>query len=344
MYQGRIYQPKSEDSGRGDHVSRQSNLVAQGAMLAAVAALLGLSSLLVPVLGVVANVIWTIPIIVIILRFDLRAGVMSLLVALILVAVIAGPMGALSLGLKGGLTALIFGYAFKKGLSPGITILGGGIATVVGTAFLLLLAFAVMGGPLLDLAELENMVDQTLSLYKQYGLLEALLEQGTTEGELREQMLQMMGLAVALLPGAMFLGSLTAAAVTYLISRRVLKRLGYSLKPIPAFRYWQVPWYSVWGLIAGLAFYLAGDYLAWKPLALIGQNIIYIYLPLLLINGLAVATYYYHRWSLSPFLKGILLALSVFYLPIALPFLIIVGAFDPLFNYRKLSFGTKEGE
>lgn len=320
-------------------MSRQTNLV-----LAAIAALLGLFALFIPVLGVVANVIWTIPIIIIILRFDLRTGVMGLTVALILIAIIAGPMGALSLGLKGGLTGLVFGYAIKKKMSPGFTVLGGGLAAVVGTALLLLLAFAVMGGPILDLGELENIVDETLILYKRYGLLNPLLEQGATEAEIREQLMQVMGVAVALIPGAMFLSSVAAAAATYLVSRPVLRRLGYSLDPIPAFRYWQVPWYSVWGLIAGLALYLAGDYLAWEPMALIGQNIIYIYLPLLFINGLAVATYFYHRWSISPILKGMLLALSVFYLPIALPFLMIVGAFDPLFNYRKLSFGSKEGE
>lgn len=317
-------------------MTRQTNLVAQGAMLAAVAGLLGLCALLLPVVGVVANVIWSIPIILMVLRFGPGAGVMSLLVALALVAVTAGPMGALSLGLKGGLAALVFGYAFRKEWSPGFSVLGGGIAAVLGSAVLLLLAFLVMGGPLLDMAELENTVDQTLEFYRQYGLLDPLLEQGTTEAELREQLQGMVRLAMALIPGVMFLGSLASGAVTYLVSRQVLKRLGYVLEPIPAFRKWQVPWYTVWGLIFGLACYLAGDYWSVKPLALIGQNIIYIYLPLLLINGLAVAVHFYHKWSLSPVLKGILMAMAVFYLPITVPLLMMLGAFDPLFNYRKL--------
>lgn len=325
-------------------MTRQANSLAQGALLATIAALLGLAALYIPVIGAVAGVLWTIPIIILILRFELNTGIMALTVALVIIGMAAGPVSALSLGLRGGLTALVIGYAFKKSWSPGFTVLSGGVVTVLGTAILLLLTFAIMGGPLLDMGEVEGIVDQTMELYKQSGLLNPLLEQGTTEEEIRSQLMQMMALAVALIPGAMFLSSLVSAGITYLLARLVIKRLGYDVKPIPSFRYWQVPWYSVWGLILGLAMFLAGDYAGYKPVRLIGQNIIYIYLPLLLVNGLSVAAYYYYKWQFSPFIKGIGLALMIVNLPITVIFLMIIGAFDPLFNYRKLSFGTKEGE
>lgn len=325
-------------------MTRQANSLAQGALLAAIAALLGLAALYLPVIGVAAGVLWVIPIIILILRYELNNGVMALTVALAIIGMVAGPVSALSLGLRGGLTALILGYAFKKSWSPGLTVLSGGVVTVVGTALLLLLTFAIMGGPLLDMGEMEGLIDETMEMYRQLGLLDPLLEQGTTEEEIRGQLMQMLGLVVALIPGAMFLSSLVSAGITYLLARLIIKRLGYDVKPIPSFRYWQVPWYTVWGLIVGLALFLAGDYGGYKPVRLIGQNIIYIYLPLLLINGLSVATYYYYKWPLSPFIKGIGLALMIINLPITVVFLMIVGAFDPLFNYRKLSFGTKEGE
>lgn len=325
-------------------MTEQTNTVAQSALLAAIAAVLGLSALFVPILGVVASVLWSIPIIILVVRFELRTGIMALAVALTIVGLTAGPFGGLSLGLKSGLAALAFGHCLKKGLSPGKTVFWGGITAVAGTGILLLLTFMLMGGSLIEVGEIENTVDQTLAFYERHGLLNPLMEQGVTQEELRGQLLKMMGLVVALIPGAMFLGSLTMAGITYLVARRVLKRLGHSLKAIPPFRHWQVPWYTVWGLILALLLILAGDYLEQKLPLLVGQNIIYIYLPLLLINGLAVITYYYYRWPLSLLVKGLLMAAAIINLPFVAPLLILIGAFDPLFNYRKLSFGTKEGE
>ena len=325
-------------------MTRQANALAQGAILAAMAAILGLAALYLPVLGVLAGALWTIPIIVLILRFELNTGIMALTVALAIIGMTAGPAGALSLGLRGGFTALILGYAFRQQWSPGLTVLSGGVVTVLGTAVLLVVSFAVMGGPLLDTAELERMVDETMELYRQYGLLDPLLQQGTSEEEVARQVRQAMGLAMSLIPGMMFISSLSAAGLTYLLARLTLKRLGYQVRPLPAFRYWQVPWYTAWGLILGLALLLAGDYLGFKPVLLMGQNIVYIYLPLLLVNGLAVVTYYYYKWNLNPAVKAIGLALLVINLPVTVIFLIILGAFDPLFNYRKLSFGTQKRE
>lgn len=312
--------------------------------MAAIAAILGLAALYLPVLGAVAGALWPIPIIVLILRFELNTGIMALMVALAIISMTAGPLGALSLGLRGGLTALILGYAFKKDWSPGLTVLGGGVVTVLGTAVLLLVSFAVMGGPLLDTAELERMVDDTMEMYRRYGLLESMLRQGVTEADVERQLRQAVALAVSLVPGMMFISSLVSAGITYLLARSTLKRLGYRVQPLPAFRYWQLPWYTAWGLILGMALYLAGDYLSYKPVLLIGQNIVYVYLPLLLINGLAVAVYYYHHWNLHPFVKSLGLVLMVINLPVTVIFLMIIGAFDPLFNYRKLSFGTPRGE
>jgi len=325
-------------------LNRSAQAIAQGAILAALAAVLGLAALYLPVIGALAGALWPLPIIVLILRFELNTGLMALAVALAIIAMTAGPLGALSLGLRGGLTALILGHAFKKNWSPGLTVLSGGVVTVLGTAVLLVVSFALLGGPLLDTAELERLVNETMDTYRRYGLLDPMLQQGITEEEVERQLRQAVSLALALVPGMMFISSLVAAGITYLLARATLKRLGYAIEPLPAFRYWQVPWYTVWGLILGLALLLAGDYLGYKPVLLIGQNIVYIYLPLLLINGLAVAVYYYHRWHLSPFLKAIGLAVMVINLPVTVIFLMIVGAFDPLFNYRKLSFGTPKGE
>lgn len=325
-------------------LTRQTNAVSQGALLAAIATVLGLSAIFIPILGVVASVLWGLPIIVLIFRFDFRTGAMALAVALTIIGMTAGPLGALSLGLKSGLTALVFGYALKKNFSPGVTVLGGGIAAVIGTGIFLLLLFLFMGGGFLVPGEVEPMVDQYLEFYEQNGFLKPFLAQGISQEELRQQLSQMVALVIALIPGALFIGSLVTAGITYLMARLVLRRLGYKLVELTPFRNWRLPWYTIWGLIIGLAALLAGDYWEQKFLILMGQNIIYVYLPFLLLSGITVVTYYYYKWPLSPLVKGIIIALIIINLPITIPTLLLIGTFDPLFNYRKLSLRRNEKE
>lgn len=322
----------------------KTNNLAQGALMAAVAAILGLASIFIPVFGAVAVVLWSIPIILLALRFDLKTASMSLVIALALVGITAGPFAAISLGLKSGLTALVFGYAFKKELTPGITVLAGGLTAAVGTGLMLLFAFLIMGGTSMDLGEIEIMVDQVLSFYEETGLINMMLSQGMTMAELKSQLMQMMGLVMALIPGSMVLASLFGAGITYLLARGVLKKMGYTFQALPPFRAWQMPWWTVYGLILGLALLLGGDYLGSSIYSTIGKNIVFIYLPILLINGLAVLVYLYYRWTLTPFIKVFLLAMLIINLPIITPLLVLIGAFDPLFDYRKLKFKREKGE
>ncbi len=325
-------------------MSVKANNIAQGALMAALAAMLGLISLFIPIIGAVAAVLWSIPVILLAFRFDLRTASLSLVVALTLVGVTAGPVAGISLGLKSGLTALVFGYAFKKGLPPGVTLLAGGFTAAIGTALSLLIAFLIMGGTSLGFGEIETMVDQVLSFYEETGLIKLMLTQGLTITEFRAQLVQMMTLVAALIPGSLVLGSLFGAGITYLLAREIFKRMGQTFKPLPSFQTWQLPWWTVYGLIIGLALLLGGDYFGSGLFNTIGRNIIFIYLPILLLNGLAVAVYFYHHWTITPFIKVFLVIMFLINLPVIIPLVVLIGAFDPLFDYRKLKFIGKEGE
>ncbi|MFA5535977.1 MAG: YybS family protein [Bacillota bacterium] len=322
----------------------KTSSVAQGALMAAVAAMLGLVSLFIPVIGAVATVLWSIPIILLALRFELRTAGLSLIVALTLIGLVAGPIAGISLGLKSGLTALVFGYAFKKSLSPGVSFLAGGLTSAIGTALSLLIVFLIMGGASLGFGELELMVDQVLSFYEETGLINVMLTQGLTVAEFRAQLMQIMALVAALIPGSLVLSSLFAAGITYLLAREILRRMGQTFKPLPSFQNWQLPWWTVYGLIVGLALFLGGDYLGSNFLNAAGKNIIFIYLPILLLNGLAVAVYFYHHWTITAFIKVFLVIMFLINLPVTLPLVILIGVFDPLFDYRKIKFIRKEGE
>ncbi|HHX51309.1 MAG TPA: DUF2232 domain-containing protein, partial [Clostridia bacterium] len=127
-------------------MTRQTNALTEGAFMAVMAAILGLAGIYIPILGAVTGFLWPIPIIVLIIRYDLRSGFLSLIAALILMVTLSEPLTALFQGLRYGGTALVFGYLIKKGSSPGATVLCGGLAAVAGTVLVLIFSFLLIGG------------------------------------------------------------------------------------------------------------------------------------------------------------------------------------------------------
>jgi uncharacterized protein YybS (DUF2232 family) len=309
--------------------------------MAALTAVLALIGLLVPPLMLITSLVWTIPIVVLIVRRDLKTGLMATIVAAFLVTLVVGPVRAFFLILQFGGLGLIYGYLFKAKVSSGNALLGGALVAAASTALTMGLSFLIMGG---SLANLEVTSRETaaamIEAYRQAGVLDEMTNGEMTPEEMAEAMVQMM---LVLLPGALVIGGVFSAFINFLLSRAVVKRLGLYSPYLPPFRRWQLPWYMVWGFIAGLGLWLLGDYLAVRWLAVVGQNILYVYLPIIFVIGLAVATYFYHRWTWPVFFKVMLLVVAVLYLPIAVMTLMMLGLLDTLFNYRKIT-GDKEGE
>ena len=95
------------------------NALTEGGILAAVMAVMGLIGLYVPFLGMMAILLWPLPAIVLILRHGLRWGVMAVLVAAALLAVLVEPMVALRLALAFGPVGLVLGFGYRRGWAGG---------------------------------------------------------------------------------------------------------------------------------------------------------------------------------------------------------------------------------
>ena len=94
-------------------MTRQTNALTEGAFMAVIAAILGLAGIYLPLLGAVTGFLWPIPIIVLIIRYDLRSGFLSLIAALILMVTLSEPLTALfRVAIRR--MALVFGYSIKQ--------------------------------------------------------------------------------------------------------------------------------------------------------------------------------------------------------------------------------------
>lgn len=319
--------------------SRQSRVTAlvEGAVLAAIAAILGLAGLFFPPVSLITNFIWIIPIIILCLRWDMRTGSLALVVATILMMLLATPARGLFLVLEYGLTALIYGYAFKKSLPVGRTLLFGSLAAAVGAVTVFFLSIWITGFSLQQLhAQLQATVEQTMELYRSLGALDIFAQRGVSEEQLRSTLGQMVTLSISLLPGIMVVSALANALLSFLLSRKILQKMRIKLTAVPPFTTWRLPWYFIWGFILGLGSLLLGDYAQINLLKLVGQNILLVYLPVFFIIGLAIVKYYTQKVQISPFFKVFLVVLALLYIPMAVMSLMFLGMFDTLFNYRRL--------
>lgn len=305
----------------------------EGALMAALAALLGVIGIYVPFLALLTNLFWAIPIILVIMRQGMRMGIMSLVVAGALISLLAGPVQGLLLIVNLGGMALAYGYCFKKRLSPLRALLIGTVMAALSTAATIALSAVVANLPLNQwMSDIKQALDEVFKMYKQMGVLEKILPKGMTAEQYKAEIIRLMEV---LLPGLFIAASMMMALVNYLIARKILLRLKYEIPEMPAFRDWHFPWYVVWGVIIGLGSWLLGRHLENQALTLIGQNILYIYSFLLLISGLSVAVYFWKHYGLAPSMKALAIIGIFMFSSFVFYFLLIVGLFDPLFDYRR---------
>ncbi|HBT48067.1 MAG TPA: hypothetical protein DEA73_09390 [Peptococcaceae bacterium] len=319
-------------------VSRRENTtaLADGALMAALAAGLALVGLFLPPLQLFTNLIWTLPITVLVVRRDLRTGAMATFVAGLLVALMGGLVRAFLLFTQYAAVGLLYGYLFKRGTAPGRMVAAGTAVALISLLSSLAISFYLVGwSPARLASDLQQMPEHVLEMYRQSGILEQMAREGVTAEELRSYLEGMVNYLRRLFPAMLATVALFTAFINYLMAATLLRRLNLSEHRLPPFRYWQLPWYTLWGVIAGLGLTLLGDYREAAWLKTFGLNILYLYLPLVLGNGLAVLTFFAHRLRWSWFLKAAFLMVFLINIPLGLVVVLGLGLFDPFLGWRK---------
>lgn len=319
--------------------SPRTQAVAEGALLAVLTALLALTGIYIPLLNIVTNLVWTIPIILVTVRHGLPTGFMSLTVAGLLIFLLSSPVTAVFMVIMFGGIALVYGYAFHKKIKPGMTLLAGAVTVIISFLAASVFSFLVTGINPLDIATLmKESLDATIALYRDLGFFDRYGAEGVTEESTRQTMQAYMQTIALFVPAIVVMYGLMTALINYIISQRILLRLKADVpRPTPLI-YWRLPWWTVWGFIAGFGANLAGSYLQNQLLVMIGSNIVMVYSPVLCILGFSVACFF-----LNKYFKGqqvyrfFLILFIIFFFRIAVYVLAVMGLADLLFNYRRLS-------
>jgi len=318
--------------------SLRTQALAEGALMAAITAILGLAGIYLPFIRMFTDLLWTIPIVIVTTRHGMTAGAVSLGVAGLLIFTLAEPLQAVFLILQFGALAIFYGYAFKKGFKPSFTLLVGTGVTVFSFLLVILLMMGIFGADVVDLAkQIRASIEPTIQLYEKLGLFSNSGQTGLTE-EIARQVLESFVYTLTLLVPAIFaLWALTTAVLNYVIAQVVLLRLKISIPVLPPFRQWRLPWWSAWGFIIGFAAYLAGDYFALPTASQVGLNIMLLYAPILFVLGLSVTSFFFGKKLSGIGARIIIVLITVLFLQYIIIALMSVGLLDLLLNYRHLS-------
>ncbi|RJQ32510.1 MAG: DUF2232 domain-containing protein [Peptococcaceae bacterium] len=312
----------------------KARVLAESAFLTAMMVFLGVVGLSFPPLFFIVFLFIPLPLIIFVRRHHIKYSLPVLLVADAVILGLAPELSSawvLIIYFNG--LGLLYGLFFKNHIPAGRSIFVG----ACGASLLVLLAIffvlATTGSNLFSLdQETRTLVLQSMETYRWAWALK-----GTSAEAQAELINKTVDIIELFIPGQLVVTVVASAVVTYLLAHRIFTRWHYQVTPIPSFSEMRFPWYTVWGLIAGLSLALLGDLLYVLWLSKAGKNLLFILFHVFLALGLSVAVYYYRRLSLAAWTRFLLFILAVFYFPISMAVLFLLGVVDTLVNLRSLS-------
>lgn len=303
----------------------------ESGLLAALTVVLALAAVYLPIVGVVATLVWSLPIIVLVVRHGIRFGLMAVIVSTIIMSLLIEPMFAARMALSFAPTGLVIGYGFRKNWSAVKSFTVSLIAAVGGKALALILFFMLTAiNPLdMQLELLKETFDETLNMYRTLGIMS---EQDIKASA--EQIKNGIALVAMLLPLVVILMGLLDAAISFILGAKVLKRLGVAVNHFPPFAEWRLPQWIL--LLFGFA--LVGLY--WGSshsidvLYTVSINVVVLSIFAGLVEGLSLVHVLMQRYQVRLIFRviiyTILLLNGVFMQLIAM-----TGLLDMYFDYRR---------
>ena len=315
---------------------RVTSLTESG-ILAAVTVIMALIGVYVPFLGIVAILLWPLPITVLVVRHGFRWGAMAAVVASLLIAALIEPTVAVRLALAFAPVGLALGYGYRLGWSGVRIVTAAIVVSVLAKALALGMVFFLTGiHPFTgQLDMLRESYTQAAEMYKGMGMNEVQIEMTKQSFE------HNLGVIEILLPLVVVTMGLLDTMVNFVVAGKVFKRLGTSVPVLPPFKEWRLPQAFAWLFGASLVVTYIGNTQGIPWLFQAGMNCYMAATLAGLVEGVVVFEYamdHYNwsKWASTLFLIMILMNGFLFQI------LALVGIMDTIFDYRVRFFGGRK--
>lgn len=310
----------------------KTSAMVEAGIMAAIAIVMALIIMYVPVLGVFVNFLWPLPIVICGCRHGLKWSIMTLLVATIIIAMLMSPINAFFLAAIFGLLGLILGECMRRQLSPMKLMLYGSVGGIIALVLNIVLSFLVLGIDPINMmfTSFDESLVQLAEYYREHGMSEADIK---TSIDSYKEMFRMMRI---IMPGAFFLCAPVMAFVNYIAAKKILVKLGESFENFPDFVLLKVPKWVLWpyciSLLAVTYFYQT-DQSSW--MYNISVNVQTVCSFVLVFQGI-VLLYWFVDTRKKPRWWANIGMLLLFAIPIFSQIMVYVGAFDLVFDFRKI--------
>lgn len=311
---------------------KTSALVESG-ILAAVAVLFTLVGNYVPVLDLVVSILWPLPLILCGRRNGLKWSILCLVVTGCVVAVLLSPLQALTQCVILGLIGLFMGEGMRRQLSPVKILLLGSLGALISTGLSILAAYYLMDINVVKtfFDSIEESLSMSNDLFKTIGM----------NGMSDVQMAQLRRIFELILPSGVLLSAPITAFANYWAARKVLARMGDYYPWFPPVSQWVIPkWvllpYAV-GMVIITVYQKSPDMLLYRA----GYTVYMLSSMLLLLQGLCLVRWYVEEKHYPRALMPLALLLT-FTMPLASQFVVVMGAYEMVFDVRKIR--RKNGE
>lgn len=302
----------------------------EGGILAAVMVVLGVVAVYVPFLGILAVLLWPLPAAILIVRHGLRWGVMAVLVAALLTAVLIEPTIGLRLAVAFGPVGLALGAGYRCAHSA-TRIVTTTMAVSIAAKFAgLAIVFSLTGMEPFSgqLAAMEDSFGQASAMYESLGMSEAQIAAA------RDTFMQNIAMVRLLLPLVVVTMGLLDTMANFWALGKLLARIGQPVPSLPPFREWRLPS----AFLYLFAFSLLGMY--WgstRDLTLLYQVSLNFNMATTLaglIEGASLYEYVTRRYGWPRIVTTIALFFILFS-SFLMPILVFTGLLDTVFDYRK---------
>ncbi len=310
----------------------KTSAMVEAGIMAAIAIVMALIIMYVPVLGVFVNFLWPLPIVICGCRHGLKWSIMTLLVATIIIAMLMSPINAFFLAAIFGLLGLILGECMRRHLPPMKLMLYGSVGGIIALVLNIVLSFLVLGIDPINMmfTSFDESLVQLAEYYREHGMSEADIK---TSIDSYKEMFRMMRI---IMPGAFFLCAPVMAFVNYIAAKKILVKLGESFENFPDFVLLKVPKWVLWpyciSLLAVTYFYQTHQS-SW--MYNVSVNVQTVCSFVLVFQGI-VLLYWFVDTRKKPRWWANIGMLLLFAIPVFSQIMVYVGAFDLVFDFRKI--------
>lgn len=300
----------------------------------ALAASLGLVALgqHVVAFGVIGFLFYPLPLAVLVLRHGLKWGLGATVVLFLAAVFIFNIWQACFVLVECGVLGIFLGHCFRTKRSATFTLI---VVLCITVLAIFLSIFA-------EILFLQTTVAQFMDSLKLslHDFIESLLlmenaairvPAGTDTAEYIDQVVQN---AVRLAPAVLAITAMLMAFLCYSCAAMVLRRFRYDIPRLRPFPEWRLNWRFAWLIILGLLCFLCGSQLDITWMHVLGLNLLYISVPILVLFGLSFMIWLNRFFKFGYFATALLALLFIVFFDIFMWLFMLMAIFEPLFDFR----------